>query len=791
MSCPNPSAHPVGVRHARETARSCSTVGSALRHVHRGPVARRSSASSADPREPGAGRARHRRRPDPRRPPLPRGRAGLGALQRRQARARRAAQRPRRRCRPTSDRQDDRLDDGPRAGRRTPSSRQYEGEGLSAVGQVVVSDDPSAFLSPALDDVGVQRHAGAALRRLRHRAEGARHPPRGDRRSAPPRSPTTREAAGRARRRRSTTKLAEAKDLLGRAQGRGARGAARRGAATTSAALRASRPPAARPPPSRYALAQVGDAYVYGAAGPSAFDCSGLTMMAWAQAGVGLPHSSSAQYRLRPARLARATCSPGDLVFYYSPISHVGIYIGNGLIVHAGQPRRRRPRRRRLLDAVLRRGPPWLTRARADRPVAPAGGWPAFRCPCSLVGGWSPRAGARPTRTCPRAPVGARPPRRDPAAATVARRLEHAGGPTVTPTTAAARGLAPAGDARGRTCWRRSSRNARALARRRLPLRYVDEDGGGWTPAAGGRPPSTPPGGSPGFDRDPARAEVTRPASRPVGERRGPDRRLRRRRPALAAVAGGPGAGPPVRRDAGGRWRARPREADRYAAAGPTRGRRRAPGAAAAGAAGWSWRCPDSQDGPRRGPGRRAGQLRRHRGGHRDRSTARRRRLPGATCFVNPEVFDRLRPRGAQVVMSHEAVHVATDAATQRAAALAARGVRRLRRAARRRPAGHHDARGQIIGQVRRDGAPAAPARSGRVRPRTTAPRGDVRERLAGLPAARRRGRRSGAGAASTAPCRREPLATALRSFGLTEAELTAPWRTGCRTSPADDWTRR
>ncbi len=86
-----------------------------------------------------------------------------------------------------------------------------------------------------------------------------------------------------------------------------------------------------------YALAQVGDAYVWGAAGPNAFDCSGLTMMAYAQAGVSLPHSSRAQYG-SGARVAKGDLQPGDLVFYYSPISHVGIYLGNGLIVHAANP---------------------------------------------------------------------------------------------------------------------------------------------------------------------------------------------------------------------------------------------------------------------------------------------------------------------------------------------------------------------------------------------------------------------------------------------------------------------
>jgi cell wall-associated NlpC family hydrolase len=86
-----------------------------------------------------------------------------------------------------------------------------------------------------------------------------------------------------------------------------------------------------------YAMAQVGDAYVYGASGPDAYDCSGLTMASWAQAGVALPHSSSAQYSSGP-QVPASALQPGDLVFYYSPISHVGMYIGNGMIVHAANP---------------------------------------------------------------------------------------------------------------------------------------------------------------------------------------------------------------------------------------------------------------------------------------------------------------------------------------------------------------------------------------------------------------------------------------------------------------------
>ncbi len=87
-----------------------------------------------------------------------------------------------------------------------------------------------------------------------------------------------------------------------------------------------------------YAKSQVGKSYVYGAAGPSAFDCSGLTMMAWSQAGVSLPHNSAAQYNSSP-HIPESELQPGDLVFYYTPISHVGMYVGNGQVVNALNPR--------------------------------------------------------------------------------------------------------------------------------------------------------------------------------------------------------------------------------------------------------------------------------------------------------------------------------------------------------------------------------------------------------------------------------------------------------------------
>lgn len=83
------------------------------------------------------------------------------------------------------------------------------------------------------------------------------------------------------------------------------------------------------------ALAQVGKPYVYGGGGPDSFDCSGLTQFAYAAAGISLPHSSKGQSQMG-VPIAPLDLQPGDLVFYYSPVSHVGIYIGDGQIVHAG-----------------------------------------------------------------------------------------------------------------------------------------------------------------------------------------------------------------------------------------------------------------------------------------------------------------------------------------------------------------------------------------------------------------------------------------------------------------------
>jgi cell wall-associated NlpC family hydrolase len=86
----------------------------------------------------------------------------------------------------------------------------------------------------------------------------------------------------------------------------------------------------------RYALTKVGDPYVWAAAGPDAFDCSGLIVWAYAQEGIAMPHYTGDLWN-EGQHVSESELQPGDLVFFYADISHVGIYIGNGLMVDAPQ----------------------------------------------------------------------------------------------------------------------------------------------------------------------------------------------------------------------------------------------------------------------------------------------------------------------------------------------------------------------------------------------------------------------------------------------------------------------
>lgn len=86
-----------------------------------------------------------------------------------------------------------------------------------------------------------------------------------------------------------------------------------------------------------YALHQIGKPYRYGAAGPNAYDCSGLTSRAWRRAGLSIPRTSQGQWRQLP-HVPVNKLRPGDLVVYYRSASHVALYAGDGKVVHAPRP---------------------------------------------------------------------------------------------------------------------------------------------------------------------------------------------------------------------------------------------------------------------------------------------------------------------------------------------------------------------------------------------------------------------------------------------------------------------
>ncbi|RPF35705.1 C40 family peptidase [Streptomyces sp. TLI_185] len=86
-----------------------------------------------------------------------------------------------------------------------------------------------------------------------------------------------------------------------------------------------------------FARAQIGKPYVWGATGPDSYDCSGLTQAAWKAAGVTLPRTTYDQVNAGTT-VSLGDAQPGDLIFFYDDISHVGIYIGNGMMIHAPKP---------------------------------------------------------------------------------------------------------------------------------------------------------------------------------------------------------------------------------------------------------------------------------------------------------------------------------------------------------------------------------------------------------------------------------------------------------------------
>ena len=235
----------------------------------------------------------------------------------------------------------------------------YTSGGVDTSLQVLLADDPTEFLAQASALDQVANSQSSALRRTQTarlqlaQAQAALKQKEDAAKAVRARMKTAKQEAD--------DRLADTERLLASLEAKerarlaklaaDERRAALAAAAAASKAIKASRP---RGPSAggggfagggraaravRYALSQVGDRYVAAAAGPNAFDCSGLTMAAWRQAGISLPHYSYSQYsKVRKIPLSQA--QPGDLVFYFGgSVHHVGMYIGNGKMVHAANPR--------------------------------------------------------------------------------------------------------------------------------------------------------------------------------------------------------------------------------------------------------------------------------------------------------------------------------------------------------------------------------------------------------------------------------------------------------------------
>jgi cell wall-associated NlpC family hydrolase len=231
------------------------------------------------------------------------------------------------------------------------AAAQYRSGGMDPAVQLMLSSNPERYLDGAefADRAGHRQTAAVALVRQQLREieqlRGAAH--------IELTSLKSRQAELGRQKKTINGKLDQARRLLSgltpqqrvQADEAGGAGRASRSATAARGALAAPGASAAASdaPNSRaaaavsYAYQKLGSPYVWGATGPNAFDCSGLVQAAYSSAGVSLPRTTYAQINAGQ-RVSRSELRPGDLVFFYSGISHVGIYVGDGQMIHAPNP---------------------------------------------------------------------------------------------------------------------------------------------------------------------------------------------------------------------------------------------------------------------------------------------------------------------------------------------------------------------------------------------------------------------------------------------------------------------
>ncbi|MEW2509916.1 NlpC/P60 family protein [Streptomyces sp. NPDC046870] len=227
------------------------------------------------------------------------------------------------------------------------AAAQYRDGGIDPAWQLALSSDPDRYLDGAAFAERAGDRQAAAVSRVRQqlreieRLRGAAR--------VEVRSLRSRQAELRRQKRTVTGKLDEARRLLARltppqrTEITGADGTSARASRSGTGARQPLERPGSAAPTSHaavavaYAYSKLGSPYVWGATGPNAFDCSGLVQAAYRSAGISLPRTTYAQINAG-RRVSRSELQPGDLVFFYSGISHVGIYVGGGQMIHAPNP---------------------------------------------------------------------------------------------------------------------------------------------------------------------------------------------------------------------------------------------------------------------------------------------------------------------------------------------------------------------------------------------------------------------------------------------------------------------
>jgi cell wall-associated NlpC family hydrolase len=222
----------------------------------------------------------------------------------------------------------------------TIAVEQFKTGGLSQSLELLFSSDPSLYLSAAGSLEAITRKKSVELRKFQAAKQ---------RLTATSLTVSDKLALVKATQKklaaqsaRATAKLAEAESLLAKLKKEDRERLARLAqeeedadqASSLAAAKKAGAVSGRAGKALQFALKQIGDKYVFGADGMTYWDCSGLTMRAFQTAGVSLPHSSRAQFNYGKL-VKRSNLAAGDLVFFGRPISHVGIYLGGGKMVHA------------------------------------------------------------------------------------------------------------------------------------------------------------------------------------------------------------------------------------------------------------------------------------------------------------------------------------------------------------------------------------------------------------------------------------------------------------------------